>query len=145
MVGSKFNQNPPPPLATPITGRVLKFQVKYSLKFQVKLWWNLAKISMKFPVKFHSLLSKIEISVQKFGVFWQLKKTWFIYLSLGKNVRLLPYFYILKTPPNQPWKLCETLWNIVKLCETFSLKFQWNFIQFHFLWNFRTLGISLSL
>ena len=91
---------------------------------------------MKFPVKFHSLLSKIEISVQKFGVFPQLKKTWFIYLR-GKNVRVLRYFYILKTPPNRPWKLCEILWNFVKLShesfnrETahfflFLRRFQWS-------------------
>ena len=64
---------------------------------------------MKFPVKFHSFLSKIEISVQKFGVFWQLKKPMLFYLNFEKNVRALPYFYILKIPFNQPWKLYETL------------------------------------
>ena len=56
------------------TTRVLKFQLKLSLKFQTETYWNLAKISMKFPVKFHSPSSKIEISVKKFWVSWQLKK-----------------------------------------------------------------------
>ena len=57
---------------------------------------------MKFPVKFHSLLSKIEISGPKFRVFWQLKKTWFIYLNLGKNVRVLITLRFHLKNPYQP-------------------------------------------
>ena len=48
--------------------------MKYSLKYQAKLWLNLAKISMKATVKFHSVLSEIKISVQKSCVFCQLER-----------------------------------------------------------------------
>ena len=34
------------------------------------------------------------------------------------------------------------LWNFVKLSETFSLKFQWNFMSFWFYWNFLSLSCT---